>query len=139
MHKREKWLALHSFGKTLEVVGRTRSGLPVFQVGPATVVHLPGAPYFTRAVGCNRCGDPVETQEAVVRPRDLLAEANPHVCAGCAGLPPLAAPPAGAEEGPLPAGPVTLATPGAEPELGDESRHRSPPWRPPPSRWSPPS
>jgi hypothetical protein len=57
MYAREKWLALHSFGKTLEVAGRTKSNLPVFQVGPAIVVHLPGAPHFTRAAACASCGD----------------------------------------------------------------------------------
>ncbi|HWC12854.1 MAG TPA: hypothetical protein VG455_16720, partial [Acidimicrobiales bacterium] len=94
MHRREKWLALHSFGKSLEVVGETKSGRTVFQVGPATLVHLPGAAHFTRAVACVRCGDVIETEEPVARPRDLLHEGTPHVCATCASLPTIGSAPA---------------------------------------------
>ena len=122
MHKREAWRALRRFRTPLQVVGQTRAGRPVFQVGPATLVRLPGVPHFTRVVACARCGELMETQEPVVRRRDLRAEGVPHVCETCADLPTRAS---GRTRPPTAPAPAPTAGPGARAPADGKPRVRS--------------
>ena len=112
LQRRATWVGLKTLRQRPKMVGRTRSGEPVFEVRSVRLVLRADAGHFSRLAECSKCGREVPGPP-VLGPADLDRPAHSVICKDCVRAS-VAASPLQPERRQV--RPETANTPAAEPE-----------------------